>query len=89
MNSFAWPKMDQAILETLDFAIDTQSLDALLESFLRKLLQVDHIRRVEISLYNKANDLVSIATATRPASGVDRGHEIRVQSWVMESSVRH
>ncbi|MGE5842292.1 MAG: GAF domain-containing protein, partial [Deltaproteobacteria bacterium] len=82
-------KMDPSILQVIEFTVQNHSMDSLLEGFLGKLLQVDHVRKAEVLLFDKRNDLVCVATAMNSIPAAGRNQEIRVQSWLLESSVRH
>jgi PAS domain S-box-containing protein len=80
--------MDTFRLKTNRANFAPRSLDGFFEVFLSNLLRVDRVRKAEISLFNKRRDLVSVATAINGGSE-GKKDEIRVQSWIMDSSIVH
>ncbi|MBW2093986.1 MAG: GAF domain-containing protein [Deltaproteobacteria bacterium] len=83
------PKMDTVIRKTVESIWKAYSLDELLEDFLSHLLHVDHVRKAEILLFNKRQDLIPVASAVKVGTKGKRQLEVRVQSWVMDSPVTY
>lgn len=65
------------------------SLDELFEVFLSDLLRVGRVRKAEISLFNKRRELVPVANAVNVGTRGKEKQEVRVQSWIMDSSIVH
>jgi PAS domain S-box-containing protein len=77
-----------SISKAIDACAAMTTLDDLFEAFLDHLLDVPRIRKAEISLHNRQGDLVTVASAANPDCGKE-GRRIRVQSWTLDSSIRH
>jgi len=81
--------MDTFRLNTNEASFVPGSLDELFEVFLSDLLRVDRVRKGEISLFNKRRELVPVANAVNLGTRGKEKQEVRVQSWVMDSSIVH
>jgi PAS domain S-box-containing protein len=89
MNFIMLEKVDQTILDTLEFSLAAATLDDLLEASLSHLISFDSVKTAEIQLFNREEKLVSVATA-HSGRGKNRGKpEIMVQSWLLDSMVEH
>ncbi len=65
------------------------NLDDLFELALVRLLDIEHVRHAEISLFNKKNDLVLIAEGSKPMREGGENRQIISQSWILDSVVRY
>ncbi|MBC8466373.1 MAG: GAF domain-containing protein [Desulfobacteraceae bacterium] len=81
--------MDEFRLNTNGAYFAPRNLDELFEVFLSDLLSVDRVRKAEISLFNKRRELVPVANAVNVGTIGKEEQEIRVQGWLMDSSVVH
>lgn len=79
----------EKVFQAIEASCLLQDLDQLLEVSLSFLLQIELIKEIEISLFDRGNTLSSVAKATiRQDSGKDR-HEIIVQSYNLDVYERH
>jgi len=89
MQTSSSMNMDTFKLNTNGSSFVPGSLDELFEVFLSDLLRVDRVRKAEISLFNKRRELVPVASAVNVGIRGKEKQEVRVQSWVMDSSIVH
>ena len=82
-------KRDLNFLKTIQDALTVDSFDDLFEVILSHLLQIRHVRQAEIYLFNKQDKLVSVANAKNLGANGKTTQEIRTQSWIIDSTVRH
>ncbi len=89
MQDMSLCRADFDVLKTIKAWPSTQGMDDLFEVVLRHLLDLPHIHQAEIALYNKRNDLISVGAAQDLEFYGLKERKIRVQSWILESSVTH
>ena len=82
-------KRDLNFLKTIQDALTVDSFDDLFEVILSHLLLISHVRQAEIYLFNKQDKLVSVANAKNLGANGKTTQEIRTQSWIIDSTVRH
>jgi PAS domain S-box-containing protein len=82
-------RVDPIALKAIDAFMSVQSLDDLLESALHHLLDISCVRQGEVLLYNTRNDLICVGAARNIDSGDSKQKKIHVESWILESTVRH
>jgi PAS domain S-box-containing protein len=82
-------KMDGRVLKVMELFLTLNNLDDLLESTLIHLLDVEHVKRIEILLFNAIDKLISVAAGRNFGLDSDRHKDIVVQSWLMESPILH
>ncbi|MFH0726646.1 MAG: ATP-binding protein [Pseudomonadota bacterium] len=89
MNDNSLEIIDLDFLKTIQDALMVSNLDDLFEVVMSHLLQTRHVRQAEIHLYNKQDQLVLVASANNFGSKGTASPEIRTQSWIIDSTVRH
>ena len=89
MNNDFPEKIDINFLKTLQDTLTVYNFDDLFEIILSHLLQIRHVRQAEIYLFNKQDKLVSVANAKNVGANGPVTQEIRTQSWIIDSTVRH
>lgn len=77
------------ILNVVESFVTLSGLDEVMESALHHLLELDHVRMIEIFLFNKNDRLIRVAFGKNSGPVSDRQKEIVVQTWLMESAVSH
>ncbi len=82
-------KMDRRVLKVIESFLTLNNLDDLLESTLFHLLDVEHVKRIEILLFNANDRLISVAAGRNLGLATDRQKDIVIQSWLMESPISH
>ena len=80
-------KMDRRVLRVMESFITLNSLDDILESTLCHLLDLEHVKKIEILLFNKNERLMSVAAGLTSGQDSDRRKDIIIQSWLMESII--
>jgi len=78
-------KMDRRVLRVMESFVTLNSLDDILESTLCHLLDMEHVKKIEILLFNKNDRLISVAVGRNSDQDSDRRKNIVIQSWLMES----
>lgn len=81
--------MERRVLKILESFVTLNSLDDLLESTLFHLLDIEHVKRIEILLFNHNDKLISVATGRNSGLDFDKQKDIVVQNWLMESIVSY
>ena len=66
-----------------------QDLDELLETSLSFLLQLPCVHQIAIALFDQSDNLVPLATAANVRSGIETTQKINVQSYVLNSYIKH
>lgn len=82
-------RLAPSVLKAIDAFTSVQSLDDLFESALHHLLDISCVCQGEILLYNNQNDLVCVGAARNIDSNGFKQKKIHVESWILESTVRH
>lgn len=82
-------KIDLPFLKNLQEVSAVESFDDLFEAILSLLLKIPHVRQAEIYLLNRQNNLVAVANGKNLGSKGGKTQEIRTQSWIIDSRVRH
>ena len=80
-------KMATHVLSVCESFVTRNSLDDVLESTLFHLLDLEHVKKIEILLFNKNDRLVSVAFGRNSGPGAERQKDIVIQSWLMESPI--
>ncbi len=89
MNDNFPEKLDINFLKTLQDALAVDSYDDLFEAILSLLLKIRHVRQAEIYLLNRQDKLVPVANGKNSGPKGGTTQEIRTQSWIVDSTVRH
>jgi PAS domain S-box-containing protein len=82
-------KIDINVLDAFEASMSVQTMDDLFEVTLSHLLRMDHVRKVEVFLFDNQNNLVPVASASKSGPKGKEKQEVRAQSWLINSSVRH
>ena len=77
------------IFEAIEASCLVQELDELFEISLSALLQIEHIKEIEISLFDHADNLSTIAKATVKQGDIPGKRQIIVQSYTLDVYARH
>ncbi|MBT3367601.1 MAG: PAS domain S-box protein [Nitrospina sp.] len=81
--------LHEKIFEAIESSCLVQDLDELLEICLSFLLQIQRIKKIEVSLFDDANNLFSIANAANKQDYGKEKQEIIVQSHLLNVYVKH
>ena len=79
--------MDGRVLRVMESFVTMDSLDDILESTLFHLLDTEHVKKIEILLFNENDRLISVAAGRNSGLNSDRQKDIVIQSWLMESHI--
>jgi PAS domain S-box-containing protein len=89
MNDDLPEKIDLPFLKILQDVSAVDSFDDLFEAILSLLLKIRHVRQAEIYLLNRQDKLVPVANGKNSGPKGGTTQEIRTQSWIVDSTVRH
>ncbi len=81
--------MDWRVLRVMETFVTLNSLDDVLESTIYNLLDMDHVKRIEILLFNANDRLISVAAGRNSDHDSNSQKDIVIQSWLMESPISH
>jgi len=87
MQSILHGKMDRRVLKAIESFVTLNSLDDILESTLFNLLDIEHVKKIEIRLFNENDRLISVASGRNSIPDADNQKDIVIQSWLMESPI--
>ena len=82
-------EIHEKIIAAMEASWLIQDLDGLLETSLSYLLQLPHVHHIAITLFDKTDNLVPVATADNIRYGVETTQKINIQSYVLNTYVRH
>ncbi|MFH0994632.1 MAG: ATP-binding protein [Pseudomonadota bacterium] len=80
-------KMDRRVLKAIESFVTLNCLDDILESTLFNLLDMEHVSKIEIRLFNENDRLISVASGRNSSPDADNQKDIVIQSWLMESTI--
>ena len=75
--------------EFTEACLAPSNLDDLFELAMNHLLDIDHVREVEIWMFNKKNDMMLVAEGKKQEKRIWEKHRVTLQSWILDSAVRH
>ncbi len=82
-------ELHEKIIAAMEASWLIQDLDELLETSLSYLLQLPCVHHITIALFDQADNLVPVATAGNVRYGVEISQKINVQSYLLNTYVRH
>ena len=79
-------KVDKRVLKVMESFVTLNSLDDVLESTLFHQLDMEHVKKIEILLFNENDRLISVASGRNSSPDSGNQKDIVIQSWLMEST---
>ncbi|HKI49231.1 MAG TPA: ATP-binding protein [Desulfobacteria bacterium] len=79
----------EKIFQAIELASLVQDLDELLEISLSSLLHIDYVKEIEVSLFDRGDNLSTVAKAAVRQDFANREPEIIVQSYTLDVYGRH